>query len=90
MPESDSENDSQVFDCELIPAPRTVGVPKRKRIPLTNARGVRRELAATYHRLHNGEIDCDLARSGAFILRCLLEALRVDDLEARLTRLERR
>ena len=63
---------------------------KRRRFRLTDARGVRRELAGLYAELRNDEVDADTVRIGAFVLRCLLESIRMDEMESRLTALESR
>jgi hypothetical protein len=64
------------------------GLPKRRRFRLTDARGVRRELAALYAEFRNGEVDSDTARTGGFLLRTLLESIRTDVIEERITALE--
>jgi hypothetical protein len=77
----------QALVGELIPfAPPPV--PKVRRFRLTSARGIRRELAAIYTELRNGELDNETARTAAFILRCTLESIRTDEIESRLTALE--
>lgn len=65
-------------------------VPKRRRFRLTDARGVRRELAALYAELRNGEIKLHTAKAAGFLLRCLLESIRTDEIEHRLAELERK
>jgi hypothetical protein len=60
----------------------------RKRVRLTDARGVRRELAALYAEFRNGAVDAEQAKTGGFLLRCLLESIRCDELETRLAKLE--
>ncbi|TSE29339.1 hypothetical protein LCC91_05355 [Tepidimonas taiwanensis] len=60
----------------------------RRRPTLTNARGIRRELAAVYGEFRRGSIDAKTATTAGFLLRTLLEATRVDELEERLTALE--
>lgn len=86
---SDSDGHKQSVVGELISAGMPP-VPKRRRFLLTSARGVRRELASLYAQLRNHDIDFDEARTGAFVLRCLLESLRIDEIEQRLTALEDR
>lgn len=87
---SDGDKDSrETLAGELIPA-QPAGVFKRRRFRLTSANGVRRELAAVYGEFRNQQIDADRARTAAFILRCLLESMRVDEIERRLTDLEKR
>jgi hypothetical protein len=63
---------------------------KKKRFRLTDARGCRRELASLYAEYRNGKITGETAKTSAYIVRALLEALRIDELEARLTTLEGR
>lgn len=60
----------------------------RRRPGLGTARGIRREIAATYLELRRGEIDLDTAKASGFLLRCLLEAVRLDELEKRIEALE--
>ncbi len=67
----------------VIPAP-----PKPRQYRLTNARAIRRELAVLYAELRNGEIDSDMAKTGAYLLRTILEALRTDEIEIRIDELE--
>jgi hypothetical protein len=85
-------SNSQAIEGELLPASRRGSnlSGNRRRFRLTDARGVRRELAGLYAELRNDEIDSDKARTAAFILRCLLESLRLDEIEQRLTALEKR
>jgi hypothetical protein len=82
----------QAIEGELIPASRRGAnlSGSRRRFRLTDARGVRRELAGLYSELRNNEVDTDTARAAAFVLRCLLESLRLDEVEKRLTALEGR
>jgi hypothetical protein len=80
---------TQPLEGELIPADQGT-MPKVRRFRLTTARGVRRELAALYGEMRNGQTDLDTAKAGAFILRCLLESIRVDEIDGRLTALEQR
>lgn len=84
-----NQEGGQVIAGEWIPA-MAGGAPKRRRFRLTNARGVRRELAALYAELRNGETDLDTAKAGGFLLRCLLESIRTDEIEQRITELERK
>lgn len=77
----------QVIEGTVIPfAPPPT--PKVRRFRLTSARGIRRELSALYSEFRNGQIDADTARTGAFVLRTLLESVRVDELESRIAALE--
>lgn len=69
--------------------PAMDGNPKRRRFRLTDARGVRRELAALYAEFRNGEIDSETVKASGFLLRCLLESIRTDEIEQRLTDLEK-
>lgn len=78
----------QSIDGEYLPA--APGEGKRRRFRLTDARGIRRELAGMYSEFRNGQIDGNTARTAAFVLRCLLESIRVDEIEKRLTDLERK
>jgi len=64
----------------------STGKPRRFR--LNDARGVRREIAALYTGLRNGTIDPNTVRTGSFVLRCLLEAIRTDEFEQQLLSLE--
>lgn len=59
-----------------------------KRLRLTTARDVRRELHRLYALLMDGKLDTDTARTGGFLLRTLLESIRTDELETRITALE--
>jgi len=61
---------------------------KTRRFRLTDARGCRRELAALYAELRNGKVTDEHARAAAYVLRAVLESLRVDELEERLVALE--
>jgi len=81
---------TQAIEGQYLPAERGEASPKRRRFRLTDARGVRRELAALYAELRNGEIDLHTAKASGFLLRCLLESIRTDDIEQRLTELEKR
>ena len=80
------KNSNQVIEGELILA--NGGVFKRKP-SLGTARGIRRELASVYLELRRGEIDNDGAKTCAFVLRTILEAVRVDALEERIIELEK-
>lgn len=85
-----NQEGGQVLDGEYLPAPPGgADRAKRRRFRLTDARGVRRELAALYAEMRNGQIDLDTAKAGGFLLRCLLESIRTDEIEQRLTDLER-
>jgi hypothetical protein len=61
---------------------------KTRRFRLTDARGCRRELAALYAELRNGKVSGDEAKAACYVIRALLESLRVDELEERLAALE--
>lgn len=65
------------------------GQPGRRRFRLTDARGVRRELAGLYAEFRNGLVDVETAKAAGFLLRCLLESIRTDEIEQRLTTLEK-
>lgn len=75
----------QLLEGEHIPGFKG-GMPKRLR--LSTARDVRRELHRLYSLLMAGELDTDTARTGGFLLRTMLESIRTDELETRLTALE--
>ncbi len=77
----------KAIEGEFLPA--VVGrMPKRRRFALTTVRGVRKELAGLYAELRNNEVDMEKAKAAAYILRCILEALRLDEIERRLIGLE--
>lgn len=80
-----SRKASQTIEGELILA--SGGVFKRKP-SLGTARGIRRELASVYLEFRRGDIEADTAKTCGFILRTLLEAVRTDELESRITELE--
>jgi hypothetical protein len=82
-----SQKRRQAIEGELIPFAQAP-VPKVRRFRLTSARGIRRELSAVYHEFRNGELSADDARTAGFILRTLLESVRVDELESRILALE--
>lgn len=73
---------------ELAPVSYLPAPPKDRRFRLTDARGVRRELSALYAEFRNGKIDGESARTAGFLLRTLLESIRVDEIERRLEALE--
>jgi hypothetical protein len=77
----------QVIEGTVIPFVQPPA-PKTRRFRLTSARGIRRELSAVYHEFRNGELSADDARTAGFILRTLLESVRVDELESRILALE--
>lgn len=85
---SGNQSSQQALEGEHIPADKAGAPPKRRRFRLTDARGVRRELAALYAELRNGETDIEMVKAGGFILRCLLESIRADEIERRITQLE--
>ena len=70
------------------PAKTNSMAPRARRFRLTSARAVRRELAGLYAELRNGQVTEDHARAAGFLLRSLLEALRIDEVEARISELE--
>lgn len=78
---------ADALEGEVISACRT-GYARRP--SLGTARGVRRELAALYLELRRGEIDEKHATSAAYLLKTILEAIRLDEIETRLARLEER
>jgi hypothetical protein len=59
-----------------------------KRLRLNTARDIRRELARLYSLSMNGSVTGEQARTGGFLLRCMLESLRLDELESRIIALE--
>ena len=77
----------QPLEGEHMPARPAPLLPKRLR--LSTARDVRRELHRLYALMMDGKIDTDIARTGGFLLRCSLESLRIDEIEGRLTNLEK-
>lgn len=85
-----NETEPQAIDGEYIPGQSGGAQAKRRRFRLTDARGVRRELAALYAEMRNGDIDLDTAKAGGFLLRCLLESIRTDEIEQRISQLERK
>lgn len=87
MPRKNGNKQSeQPLDGEYLPADQG---GKLRRFRLTDARGVRRELAAVYAQLRNGQIDVEKAKACGFLLRCLLESIRTDEIESRLSLLEK-
>lgn len=90
MPERNgNQMNAQAIEGQLLPA-NPGGAPKRRRFRLTDARGVRRELAALYADFRNNVIDPNQARAAGYLLHCLLESIRTDEIEQRLTELERK
>ncbi|MCX8085606.1 MAG: hypothetical protein N3C63_01760 [Rhodocyclaceae bacterium] len=81
------EKAADALEGEIISASRT-GYARRP--SLGTARGVRRELAALYLELRRGQIDERHATASAYLLRCVLESIRLDEIEQRLTALEQR
>ena len=80
-----SENRPQVVEVvEVFPNRRGYS----RRPSLTTARGIRKELAATYLEFRRGEIDEPHAKTATFILRTALEAVAATEIEARLEALE--
>lgn len=77
---------AQLLEGEVIFANKAPHLPKRLR--LASARDIRRELARLYGQLLSGDIDNETARSAGFLLRTLLESVRVDEIERRLILLE--
>ena len=77
----------QILDGELLPAKRGGFI---RRPSLGNARGIRRELAACYLEFRRGDLDTEQAKTAGFLLRCLLESIRTDEIERRLAELEER
>jgi hypothetical protein len=83
-------NMPQPIEGELIPASTPPHVAMPKRLRLTTARDVRRELHRLYELMMRGEVNTDTARTGGFLLRCMLESIRIDEIEDRLSVLENR
>jgi hypothetical protein len=80
-----SENKLQAVEVvEVFPNRRGYS----RRPTLTTARGIRKELAATYLEFRRGEIDEPHAKTATFILRTALEAVAATEIEARLDALE--
>lgn len=79
------EDMPQLIEGELLPAKPGGYVRKPS---LGTARGVRRELAAVYLEFRRGELDTEQTKTAGFVLRCLLEAIRTDEIERRLIELE--
>lgn len=77
----------QVIEGVVLPFAPPLS-PKVRRFRLTSARGIRRELSSVYHEFRNGELSADDARTAGFILRTLLESVRIDELESRIAALE--
>lgn len=75
----------QMLEGELLPAKRGGFI---RRPSLGTARGVRRELAAVYLEFRRGGLDTEQAKTAGFLLRCLLESIRTDEIERRLCLLE--
>lgn len=74
---------------KLIGLPsKSGGPPAPRRFRLTSARGVRKELAGLYGELRSGKVQPEVARAGGFILRTVLESLRLDEVERTLEQLE--
>lgn len=59
-----------------------------RRFSLRTSREVRGEIAKVYREFRTGAIDGGEARDAGYLLKILLDALRTDDLEARLAALE--
>jgi len=79
------ETKPQVVEViEIIPNRRGYS----RRPTLTTARGIRKELAATYLEFRRGEIDEPHAKTATFILRTALEAVAATEIESRLAALE--
>lgn len=76
-----TESRGAAMEGDLIPA-------FNRRPSLGTARGIRRELAAVYLEFRRGEIDCDQAKTAGFLLRTLLESVRLDEIEQRIQALE--
>lgn len=67
------------------------GTPARRRkVRLGSAKEVRRELAAVYRSLVNGELDMAQAKVRASILYMMRAAIEADEIEQKLEQLEQR
>ncbi|WP_088505024.1 hypothetical protein [Burkholderia ubonensis] len=67
------------------------GTPgRRRKVRLGSAKEVRRELAAVYRSLVNGELDMAQAKVRASILYMMRAAIETDELEQKLDLLEQR
>ncbi|MDD2743772.1 MAG: hypothetical protein PHV02_16015 [Rhodocyclaceae bacterium] len=75
----------EVTEGEFIPANPGGYVRKPS---LGTARGIRRELAQTYLEFRRGQIDAEQTKTATFVLRTLLEAVKLDEIERRLIELE--
>jgi hypothetical protein len=85
------ENDlgGDALEGDFIPAiPEATRTAFNRRPSLTNARGIRRELASVYMEFRRGELTTDEAKTSGFLLRCLLESVRTDEIERRIAQLE--
>ncbi len=83
-----NNNALSIVPVESATKPARPAPPRPRQFRLTNARAIRRELAVLYAELRNGRIDSDLAKTGAYLLRTILEALRTDEIEVRIDELE--
>lgn len=83
-----NEMDPEAIEGELIEAEPGPVRPKPRRYRLTDARGIRRELSSLYSQYRNGDLTGEHARTCTFILRTLLESIRIDDIDNRLKSLE--
>jgi hypothetical protein len=84
-PENSNAKIPQVIEGEVL----TKKIAPLKRLALTNARAIRREMVSVYEDLRRGQMDNDTARTSAFVLRCVLESIRLDEVEQRLSELEK-
>ncbi|HSO84285.1 hypothetical protein [Thiocapsa sp.] len=62
--------------------------PRPRQYRLTSARQIRKELSRLYGELRTGQTDAETARTGAFLMRTILESIRVDQIETELDALE--
>jgi hypothetical protein len=76
------------LEGELIVPTEAQFAAFKRRPSLGTARGVRRELAAVYLEFRRNQIDAETAKTAGFILRTLLESIRMDEIERRIEALE--
>lgn len=61
---------------------------KKIRLRLSNPKDIRRTLAKITNQLANGEIDTKKASTMAYLCNCILQSIRVDELEKQVRELE--
>jgi hypothetical protein len=62
---------------------------KRRKKHLTSARSCRRYLADVVHRMDSGELDPVVGGRIAYCINIILKSLEIDEIEARITELEK-